>query len=173
MVIRSSPVTSCGLLVAIFLSDNGIINALLAKIGLGPFPMLNSVFGTMIGYLTEPAARCPVQLFSLIFVDRTLVEAAHNLRCSQAEDRFRGRSRRRGSALTIAALFCFIPDLSANFVSPFISAAATRRPLSILITDTTKSGQRWPRRRRGARDDRDTARDRLRRRAVRLQGRGR
>jgi spermidine/putrescine transport system permease protein/putrescine transport system permease protein len=33
----------------IFLSDNGIINALFAKVGLGPFGMLNSVFGTMVG----------------------------------------------------------------------------------------------------------------------------
>ena len=65
----------------IFLSDNGIINALLAKAGLGPFGMLNSVFGVMVGYMTLSLPLVILlQLFSLIFVERTLIEAAHNLR---------------------------------------------------------------------------------------------
>ena len=33
----------------IFLSDNGIINGLFGTIGLEPFPLLNTVFATMIG----------------------------------------------------------------------------------------------------------------------------
>ena len=58
--------------------------AALAPLGLGPFPMLNSTFGTMVGYLTLCLPLVILlQLFSLIFVDRTLIEAAHNLRCAR------------------------------------------------------------------------------------------
>ena len=83
----------------IFLSDNGIINAALAKLGLGPFAMLNSTFGTMVGYLTLSLPLVILlQLFSLIFIDRTLVEAAHNLRCGRLAPYSRSSSRPRGSA---------------------------------------------------------------------------
>ena len=91
----------------IFLSDNGIINALLAKAGLGPFGMLNSVFGMMVGYLTLSLPLVVLlQLFSLMFVDRTLIEAAHNLRCGRLRTVFevvvpggKGRPRHRGAVL--------------------------------------------------------------------------
>lgn len=129
----------------IFLSDNGIINALLAKIGLGPFPMLNSNFGTMVGYLTLCLPLVILlQLFSLIFVDRTLVEAAHNLRCGRLRTVFEVVVPAARVGLTIAALFCFILTFG-DFVSPLYLGGGDPPTLSILITDTTKSGQQWPR----------------------------
>nr|MBP9952792.1 ABC transporter permease [Cypionkella sp.] len=68
----------------IFLSDNGIINGLFGTIGMGPYPLLNTVFATMIGYLTLTFPLVVLlQLFSLMFIDRTLIEAAHNLRCGR------------------------------------------------------------------------------------------
>lgn len=68
----------------IFLSDNGIINVILGWLGLGPFTMLNTVGATMVGYLTLGFPLVVLlQLFSLIFIDRTLIEAAHNLRCGR------------------------------------------------------------------------------------------
>ena len=68
----------------IFLSDAGIINVVLGWIGLGPFGLLNTYGATMIGYLTLSLPLVVLlQLFSLVFIDRTLIEAAHNLRCGR------------------------------------------------------------------------------------------
>ena len=44
----------------------------------------------------------------------------------------------------IAALFCFILSFG-DFVSPIYLGGGDPTTLSILITDTTKSGQQWPR----------------------------
>ncbi|OHV79543.1 ABC transporter permease [Ensifer sp. LCM 4579] len=129
----------------IFLSDNGIINALFARVGLGPFGMLNSVFGTMVGYLTLSFPLVVLlQLFSLIFVDKTLIEAAHNLRCGRLRTVFEVIVPSAKVGLVIAALFCFILTFG-DFVSPLYLGGGDPPTLSILITDTTKSGQQWPR----------------------------
>lgn len=129
----------------IFLSDNGIFNALFAKVGLGPFGMLNSVFGTMVGYLTLSLPLVVLlQLFSLIFVDRNLIEAAHNLRCGRLRTVFEVIVPSARVGLVIAALFCFILTFG-DFVSPLYLGGGDPPTLSILITDTTKSGQQWPR----------------------------
>ena len=129
----------------IFLSDNGIINALFARIGLGPYGMLNSNFGTMVGYLTLSFPLVVLlQLFSLIFVDRTLIEAAHNLRCGRLRTVFEVVVPSARVGLVIAALFCFILTFG-DFVSPLYLGGGDPPTLSILITDTTKSGQQWPR----------------------------
>ncbi|PWJ86276.1 ABC-type spermidine/putrescine transport system permease subunit I [Pseudaminobacter salicylatoxidans] len=129
----------------IFLSDNGIINALFAKVGLGPYGMLNSNFGTMVGYLTLSFPLVVLlQLFSLIFVDRTLIEAAHNLRCGRLRTVFEVVVPSARVGLVIAALFCFILTFG-DFVSPLYLGGGDPPTLSILITDTTKSGQQWPR----------------------------
>jgi spermidine/putrescine transport system permease protein/putrescine transport system permease protein len=129
----------------IFLSDRGIINALFAEVGLGPFGMLNSVFGMMIGHLTLSFPLVVLlQLFSLIFVDRTLIEAAHNLRCGRLRTVFEVVMPASRVGLVIAALFCFILTFG-DFVSPLYLGGGDPPTLSILITDTTKSGQQWPR----------------------------
>ncbi|MBZ9889202.1 ABC transporter permease [Mesorhizobium sp. BR1-1-3] len=129
----------------IFLSDNGIINALLTHVGVGPFGMLNTTFGTMIGYLTLSFPLVVLlQLFSLVFVDRTLIEAAHNLRCGRLRTVFEIVVPAARVGLVIAALFCFILTFG-DFVSPLYLGGGDPPTLSILITDTTKSGQQWPR----------------------------
>ena len=129
----------------IFLSDNGIINGLFASIGMGPFPLLNTVFATMIGYLTLTFPLVVLlQLFSLIFIDRTLIEAAHNLRCGRIRTVFAVVIPSARVGLVIAALFCFILSFG-DFVSPVYLGGGDPTTLSILITDTTKSGQQWPR----------------------------
>lgn len=129
----------------IFLSDNGIFNALFAKIGLGPYGMLNSVFGQMVGYLTLSLPLVILlQLFSLVFVDRNLIEAAHNLRCGRLRTVFEVIIPAGKVGLVVAALFCFILTFG-DFVSPLYLGGGDPPTLSILITDTTKSGQQWPR----------------------------
>jgi len=129
----------------VFLSDNGIINAALGWIGLGPFGMLNTTFGTMIGYLTLCFPLVVLlQLFSLMFLDRSLIEAAHNLRCGRLRTVFEIVIPSARVGLVIAALFCFILTFG-DFVSPLYLGGGDPPTLSILITDTTKSGQQWPR----------------------------
>ena len=129
----------------IFLSDNGIINGLLAKAGFAPLGMLNSTFGAMIGYLTLSFPLVVLlQLFSLSFIDKTLIEAAHNLRCGRLRTVFEVVIPAAKVGLVIAALFCFILTFG-DFVSPLYLGGGNPPTLSILITDTTKSGQQWPR----------------------------
>jgi spermidine/putrescine transport system permease protein/putrescine transport system permease protein len=129
----------------VFLADAGIVNVALGWIGLGPFGMLNTVGATMIGYLTLclPLAVL-LQLFSLTYVDRTLIEAAHNMRCGRIRTVFAVVIPSARVGLTIAALFCFILAFG-DFVSPIYLGGGDPTTLSILITDTTKSGQQWPR----------------------------
>ena len=129
----------------IFLSDAGIINVMLGWIGLGPYSMLNSIGATMIGYLTLSFPLVVLlQLFSLVFIDRTLIEAAHNMRCGRLRTVFAVVIPSGRVGLVIAALFCFILSFG-DFVSPIYLGGGDPTTLSILITDTTKSGQQWPR----------------------------
>lgn len=129
----------------IFLSDNGIFNAILGWIGLGPFAMLNTPGATMMGYLTLSYPLVVLlQVFSLTFIDRTLIEAAHNLRCGRLRTVFEVIIPSARTGLVIAALFCFILFFG-DFVSPVYLGGGKPTTLSILITDTTKSGQQWPR----------------------------
>lgn len=129
----------------IFLSDAGIINVILGWIGLGPYSLLNTVGATMVGYLTLNFPLVVLlQLFSLVFIDRTLVEAAHNLRCGRLRTVFAVIIPSARVGLVIAALFAFILSFG-DFVSPIYLGGGDPTTLSILITDTTKSGQQWPR----------------------------
>ena len=129
----------------IFLSDNGIFNALLARAGFEPITMLNTVFGMIVGYLTLCFPLVVLlQLFSLIFIDRTLIEAAHNLGCGRLRTVFQVIVPSAKTGMVIAALFAFILTFG-DFVSPLYLGGGSPPTLSILITDTTKSGQQWPR----------------------------
>jgi len=66
----------------VILAESGVINAGLSYIGLGPFTMLNSVFGTIVGYLTLTLPLVVIlQTVSLASVDRALIQAAQNLGC--------------------------------------------------------------------------------------------
>ncbi len=113
--------------------------------GLGPFRLLNTVGATIIGYLTLTFPLVVLlQLFSLVFIDRTLIEAAHNLRCGRLRTVFAVIIPSARVGLVIAALFAFILSFG-DFVSPIYLGGGDPTTLSILITDTTKSGQQWPR----------------------------
>ena len=129
----------------IFLGDAGVINGLLSVVGVGPWPMLNTRFGTLIGYLTLSLPLVVVlQLFSLASVDRNLVEAAWNLGCGRLKAVFVVIVPLAKVGLIIAATFCFILSFG-DFVSPYYLGGSKPPTLSILIVDTTKSGQQWPR----------------------------
>lgn len=129
----------------VFLSDAGIVNAALSYLGLGPFSMLNNAFGILVGMvtLTLPLVIL-LQTFSMNFVNRDLIEAAHNLRCGRLRTVFAVIVPSAKVGLVVAALFAFILSFG-DFVSPLYLGGGNPPTLSIMITDITKSGQQWPR----------------------------
>lgn len=129
----------------VILAESGVINAGLAWLGLGPYVMLNSKFGTLVGYLTLSLPLVVIlQAFSLASVDRSLVEAAHNLGCGRMRTLLTVIVPLAKVGLVIGAVFCFILSFG-DFVSPYYLGGSKPPTLSILIIDTTKSGQQWPR----------------------------
>jgi spermidine/putrescine transport system permease protein/putrescine transport system permease protein len=129
----------------VILAESGVINAGLAWLGLGPYVMLNSKFGTLVGYLTLSLPLVVIlQAFSLANVDRSLVEAAHNLGCGRMRTLLTVIVPLAKVGLVIGAVFCFILSFG-DFVSPYYLGGSKPPTLSILIIDTTKSGQQWPR----------------------------
>ncbi len=129
----------------IFLNDNGIFNRMFDYVGLGPFHLLNNFFGTLVGYLTLCLPLAVVlQLISLANVDRNLIEAAHNLGCGRLKTVFLVIVPLAKIGIILGAVFTFILSFG-DFVSPYYLGGSKPPTLSILIIDTTKSGQQWPR----------------------------
>ncbi len=129
----------------VILAESGVVNAVLGQVGLGPFTMLNTGFGAMIGYMTLTLPLVVVlQTFSLAGVDRNQIEAAWNLGCSPFRTMVQVIVPSARVGLIIGAVFCFILTFG-DFVSPFYLGGSKPPTLSILIIDTTKSGQQWPR----------------------------
>jgi spermidine/putrescine transport system permease protein len=85
-----------------------------------------------------------LQTFSLSAVDRNLIEAASNLGAGPWRRLFRVIIPSAKIGLIVGALFAFILSFG-DFVSPFYLGGSQPPTLSILIIDTTKSGQQWPR----------------------------
>ena len=83
-------------------------------------------------------------MISLANVDRNLVEAAHNLGCGRLRTVFSVIIPLAKVGIIIAAVFTFILSFG-DFVSPYYLGGSKPPTLSILIIDTTKSGQQWPR----------------------------
>jgi spermidine/putrescine transport system permease protein len=129
----------------VVLAGNGIISAFLAWFGLGPVSLLNTPTGTIIGYLTLSFPLVVIlQTFSLASIDKTLIEAAHNMGCSPFRTVFSVIIPASKVGLIVAALFCFILSFG-DFVSPYYLGGSKPPTLSIMIVDSTKSGQQWPR----------------------------
>lgn len=129
----------------VFLADNGIINAFMAPMGIGPLPMLNSSFGSMVGYLTLCLPLVVlVHVMGMGQIDRSLLEAARNLRAGPWRTLIEVVIPSMRASLVIAWLFAFILSFG-DFVSPTYLGGGGSPTLSNLIIDTTKSGQQWPR----------------------------
>jgi ABC-type spermidine/putrescine transport system permease subunit I len=128
----------------VILTGNGMINAALGYIGLGPYMMVNNMFGTLVGYLTLVLPLVILlQLFSLAYVDRNLIEAAHNLRCGALRTIFQVIIPSAKIGLVLAAAFAFILSFG-DYVSPTLLGGSKPPTLSILIVDVVKSGANWP-----------------------------
>ena len=128
----------------VILTGNGVINAAFGLAGIGPFDMVNNLFGTVIGYLTLVLPLVILlQLFSLAYVDRNLVEAAHNLGCSALRTVFQVVIPAAKTGLVLAATFAFILAYG-DYVSPTLLGGSKPPTMSILIVDVVKSGANWP-----------------------------
>lgn len=129
----------------VVLADAGIVNAALALLGIPPADMLNTAFGTLVGYATLCLPLVTLlQVLSLMYVDRDLVEAAHNLGCGRLRTVWKVVVPSARIGIVVAALFCFILTFG-DFVSPLYLGGGQQTMLSTVIIDTTKSGQQWPR----------------------------
>ncbi len=129
----------------VILAESGPVNAVLGVLGIAPQTMLNTKFATLVGYATLTLPLVVVlQTFSLANVDKTLIEAAYNLGCGRIRTVFTVVVPLAKVGLIIGAVFCFILSFG-DFVSPYYLGGSKPPTLSILIIDTTKSGQQWPR----------------------------
>lgn len=128
----------------VILTGDGMVNAVFGFLGLGPFDMVNNLFGTVVGYLTLVLPLVILlQLFSLAYVDRNLIEAAHNLRCGAIRTVFQVIIPAAKIGLVLAATFAFILSFG-DYVSPTLLGGSKPPTLSILIVDVVKSGANWP-----------------------------
>lgn len=129
----------------VILAESGPVNAALGGLGLGLFTMLNSGFGSMVGYLTLVLPLVVIfQTWSLVAIDRNLIEAAGNLGASPMRTLVSVIIPAAKTGIVLGALFAFIMTFR-DFVSPFYLGGSKPPTLTILIIDTTKSGQQWPR----------------------------
>lgn len=126
------------------LADDGPINYALRSIGLPGSGMQGTLFAMEIGLLTAvfPLVTL-ILLLSLMNVDRTLIEAAHNL----------GAGRWRtiwevvvpGARIGIVSAFSFAFMIAfGDYVSPSFLGGSTRNTLSILIVGATNAGGDFP-----------------------------
>jgi ABC-type spermidine/putrescine transport system permease subunit I len=85
-----------------------------------------------------------LQTFALANIDKRLVEAAYNLGSGRFNTVFQVIIPAAKTGLVVAAVFTFILSFG-DFVSPYYLGGSKPPTLSILIVDTVKSGQQWPR----------------------------
>ena len=129
----------------VYLGDAGVINKLLGAAGFEAMRLLNTAFGTFVGYATLCLPLVILlQVFGFSQVERRWLDAAHNLGCGPLRVVFALVIPAARAGLTLGALFAFIL-IFGDFAAPIYLGGATSQTLSILITDLTKAGQQWPR----------------------------
>jgi spermidine/putrescine transport system permease protein len=127
------------------LYDNGVLNVVFSYVGLGPFEFLNTLFGTLVGYLTLTLPLVILlQYFSMSNVNRNLIEAAHNLGCGRLRTVFMVIVPSSKTGIILAGNFAFILCFG-DLVSPTFLGGGKPQTLSILIVDSVKQGNQWPR----------------------------
>ncbi|WP_081853121.1 ABC transporter permease [Bosea sp. 117] len=129
----------------IVLSPEGMANAVLGSIGIGPLPLLGGAFSLQVGLLT---LSLPIAVLILVFamagIDRTLVEAAENLGCRRGRVILHVVVPSVRPAIALAATTSFLLAFG-DYISPLFMTGSKPPTLSILIVDTVKSGSQWPR----------------------------
>ena len=129
----------------VLMAESGVVNNIIGYLGIRPIKMLNTMFATNIGYLTLTLPLVIIlQTLSMASIDKNLIEAAHNLGAGRVRAIVSVIIPAARIGLIIGALFCFILSFG-DFVSPYYLGGSNPPTLPILIIDTTKSGQQWPR----------------------------
>lgn len=127
------------------LGDRGVVNEALSYIGLGPYGMVDTLFGTIVGYLALVFPLVLIlQLISLAFVDRRLIEAAHNLGCGGLRTTFTVVIPAARIGLVLAAAFAFVLSFG-DFISPARLGGGSPPTMSLLLVDQLRGGFQWPR----------------------------
>jgi ABC-type spermidine/putrescine transport system permease subunit I len=99
----------------------------------------------MVGYGTLALPIVVIlQTISLLAIDRLLIDAAYNLRCRPGRAFTSVILPAAKPGLVLGALFAFILTFG-DFVTPLYLGGGTYTTLPILITDSVRSGQQWPR----------------------------
>lgn len=126
------------------LGDAGVINVLLGYLGIGPFKLVDNLFGNVVGYLTLcfPLVLL-LQLLALSFVDWRLVEAAYNLGCGRLRTIFAVVIPSARVGLLLSAAFAFVLAFG-DFVSPKVLGGSNPPTLSLLIISEVRGGFQWP-----------------------------
>lgn len=129
----------------IYLTENGIIMKALNGIGIETGSLLNTPLALMIGLvtLTLPLV-IVIQSISMLSLDRILIDAAYNLGCGPRRVLFATVLPAVRPGIVLGALFAFIFSFG-DFVTATYLGGGKFTTLSILIADTVKSGQQWPR----------------------------
>ncbi|MES0884407.1 ABC transporter permease [Roseibium sp. SCP14] len=129
----------------IYLTENGIISRLAEFFGVNAASLLNTPFALLVGFVTLTFPLVIVtQSISMLSIDRTLIDAAYNLGCGPARILTAAVLPAAKPGIVIGALFAFIFSFG-DFVTPTYLGGGKFTTLSILIADTVKSGQQWPR----------------------------
>lgn len=129
----------------VVLSDGGIINSLLAPLGLGPLPLLGGAFSLMVGLLTLTLPLAVLILtFAMTGIDRSLTEAAANMGAGPLRVIWNVLVPAIKGGLMMAFTTSFLLAFG-DYVSPAFMTGSKPPTLSILIVDTVKSGSQWPR----------------------------
>jgi spermidine/putrescine transport system permease protein len=117
----------------------------LAAIGIDSGSLLNTPLALMIGLvtLTLPLV-IVIQSISMLSLDKTLIDAAYNLGCGPRRALFATVLPAVRPGIVLGALFAFIFSFG-DFVTATYLGGGKFTTLSILIADTVKSGQQWPR----------------------------
>lgn len=127
------------------LGEEGVVNFILAVVGLGPFTMTNNLFGTVVGYATLALPLVLLlQVFALSFVDRRLIEASYNLGASGVRTLFKVIIPSARVGLILALAFSFVLTFG-DFVSPTFIGGNRPPVLSTLLVDQIRAGNHWPR----------------------------
>lgn len=128
----------------VVLANNGIVNAVLGRLGFGHVTVLDTPLGTLIGYLTYTFPILTLILFtSLASIDRSLIEASHNLGGARAATLFKVILPSARTGLCLAATFSFVLTFG-DFIAPSLLGGGRPPTMSILIIDTVKSESNWP-----------------------------
>lgn len=127
------------------LGTNGVVNEILGFFGIGPLVMVDTAFATQVGYFTLVFPLVALlQLLSLAFVDRRLVEAAHNLGAGRLRVVFSVIIPSARVGLVLGAAFAFVLAFG-DFVSPQLLGGSNPPTVSLLVIDQVRAGSHWPR----------------------------